>query len=375
MNRSYKQPDKPRGRLRRGAVIGFTAFLLLVAGVTVAFAISGLAHTQAVQAMEMAGISLVGSQVQVSNATPTPTVTSSSTATETLTVTSTATASPTQTETVIPTATQTPTVTVSPTATQTPTVSPTPTDSPTATPTASLTATATTTPTATWTAAPSPTASATAPPTVTPTLTPTTPAVFPSPTVIAVATPSAGTARPGPTIVLAVGAAVLLLAATVFGVALILLRRRRPARDTKAPPPTPGPPAIPPKNGQPVLPPEKRGLLTPVRPQPGISYLESRSRSAGVLYCPLDKPVVTIGRDLENDLILDASFEGWQTVSRRHATIENDGQRAIVVDQDSCNGVYINDRRTGTNVLRDGCTVRFGNVEFIFRKNQGGGVS
>lgn len=107
---------------------------------------------------------------------------------------------------------------------------------------------------------------------------------------------------------------------------------------------------------------------------PGVPYLESRSRPGGVVYCPLDKPVVAIGRDQDNDLIVDTSFQGWQTVSRRHASIERQGQRVIVSDKGSRNGTYVNNRRAGTSILQDGWLVRFGEVEFLFRSNQEGGV-
>jgi sulfite reductase (NADPH) flavoprotein alpha-component len=93
------------------------------------------------------------------------------------------------------------------------------------------------------------------------------------------------------------------------------------------------------------------------------------------LYCPLDKTAITVGRDAGNDLVVDATFPGWQTVSRRHATIECLDQCVIVSDQGSRNGTYVNNRRTGTNILRDGWLVRFGEVEFLFRSNQKGGVS
>lgn len=94
-----------------------------------------------------------------------------------------------------------------------------------------------------------------------------------------------------------------------------------------------------------------------------------------MVHCALTKPTITVGRGPENDLKIDGSFEGWQTVSHRHAVLEYDGQRAVVRDQNSTNGVYVNDRRTGTNLLRDGWKIKFGAVEFIFRENRGGGVS
>ena len=63
---------------------------------------------------------------------------------------------------------------------------------------------------------------------------------------------------------------------------------------------------------------------------------------------------------------------GWPTVSRTHARIEFDGERFVLVDQNSRNGVYINGQRTGENVLYDGCIVSFGQVQFAFRMNRGG---
>jgi hypothetical protein len=161
----------------------------------------------------------------------------------------------------------------------------------------------------------------------------------------------------------------ILLIAALLAVALILRKRqRRPPG--KQPTPTKIPPSAGPLPGS-----EIRAVLTSVRPQVGAPYLESRNRSAGVLYCPLNKPTAKIGRDLNNDLIVDASFQDWETVSGLHAVVEYDGKRAVMVDQGSLNGVYVNNRRTGTNALQDGWTVSFGKVAFIFRANQGGRTS
>jgi len=123
-------------------------------------------------------------------ATATVTPTATATATGTATVTPTGTVTATRTATVIPTPTRTGTPTVTPTATPTrtgtptvtPTATPTRTGTPTVTPTATATATrtATATPTATVTATRTATATATA--TATPTVTPTVTAT-PTPTV------------------------------------------------------------------------------------------------------------------------------------------------------------------------------------------------
>jgi len=113
-------------------------------------------------------------------------------------------------------------------------------------------------------------------------------------------------------------------------------------------------------------------LVTTVRPAPGIPYLESLDRPAGVVYCPLTQPVTTIGRDPVNDLVIDEPFVGWPTVSRNHSRIERDGGDFVVVDLESQNGVYVNNQRTGENLLRDGDVVNFGKVQFAFRLKREG---
>ena len=113
-----------------------------------------------------------------------------------------------------------------------------------------------------------------------------------------------------------------------------------------------------------------------MQPERGIPYLKSLGRPAGTVYCRLDRPVTHIGRadDGSNDLVIDEHFVGWPTVSRTHALIERDGERFVMVDLDSENGVYVNGQRTGVNILYDGCTVGFGQVHFLFLMNQEGGV-
>jgi ABC transport system ATP-binding/permease protein len=53
-----------------------------------------------------------------------------------------------------------------------------------------------------------------------------------------------------------------------------------------------------------------------------------------------EKAIVTIGRDLSNDVVLDSP-----TVSRFHAQIEKIGQRYRLVDLNSANGSFVNDQR------------------------------
>ena len=105
-------------------------------------------------------------------------------------------------------------------------------------------------------------------------------------------------------------------------------------------------------------------------PAVGTPYLQSLTRPAGTIYFPLTKGVITVGRDKENDLIIDESFIGWQTVSRRHAQIERDGADIVLVDLGATNGVQINGQQTGSNLLQHDCTISVGQIQFAFCINK-----
>jgi pSer/pThr/pTyr-binding forkhead associated (FHA) protein len=75
---------------------------------------------------------------------------------------------------------------------------------------------------------------------------------------------------------------------------------------------------------------------------------------------------LTIGRAADNDLVIDAAVEGAETVSDYHARIYFDMGHWIVKDLDSQNGIYVNDRRTGHNLLEDGWLLQVGGVKMTF---------
>ncbi|MCX7856208.1 MAG: FHA domain-containing protein [Anaerolineae bacterium] len=81
---------------------------------------------------------------------------------------------------------------------------------------------------------------------------------------------------------------------------------------------------------------------------------------------------MTVGRAPDNDLIITPEFAGWETVSRHHARIYRRGENWVVEDLGSTNGIYINGRRTGRNLLRDGWRLEVGSVAFTFRAGRGG---
>src|SRR5689334_5617446 len=72
-----------------------------------------------------------------------------------------------------------------------------------------------------------------------------------------------------------------------------------------------------------------------------------------------------VGRDVSCSLRLSDD-----SVSRRHAAIEVEGDNHFVVDLKSTNGTFVNERRvTEREVLMNGDRVRFGNQIFKYLKS------
>ena len=80
----------------------------------------------------------------------------------------------------------------------------------------------------------------------------------------------------------------------------------------------------------------------------------------------ISRPTVTIGRDPGNDLPIDETIPGWQTVSREHALISRHDRGYVIEDLGSQNGVRVNGRLTPKNLLRNGWQVTVGSVSFRF---------
>jgi hypothetical protein len=74
----------------------------------------------------------------------------------------------------------------------------------------------------------------------------------------------------------------------------------------------------------------------------------------------------TIGRDMNNNLIIDESFPQWQSVSRKHAQIIQHSQGYVVEDRASQNKLRVQGRPTERNLLRNGWKLHVGGVEFTF---------
>ena len=92
-----------------------------------------------------------------------------------------------------------------------------------------------------------------------------------------------------------------------------------------------------------------------------VGYLHFRDQPEREGF-PVVGPRVRIGRQRDNDLVL-----GDASVSRHHAEIQvgNDGSLTLV-DLDSLNGVFVNERQVKSAGLADGDSVEIGDVRFVF---------
>jgi hypothetical protein len=112
------------------------------------------------------------------------------------------------------------------------------------------------------------------------------------------------------------------------------------------------------------------------QPEP-FTVLVARGHDCSVAVFRLDalgKDAVTIGRDPDNDLVVD-----HQAVSRHHAVIEWRGDRYVVRDLDSKSGTHVSYNGdpaqekpiTGReNAIKDRSTVRFGPASYTFLHHQ-----
>ena len=302
-----------------------TKRLPFAAGLALLWVIAGaVLPVHAARSSQLAGLPNAKAAVQITTpltATPTISGTLASPLTVTLALPLGARSAPTVTPTHTPTPIPTPTDTPTPTPTRTPTSSPRPTASSTNTPT------------------PTPTNTATRTATPTPTLTPT-PTATPSLAEAAITYVSNNG-------LLVAGACLLPLIFLGLLLVFLILWSRRRRKPTPSPTPTvPAPPSV-------------------------GAYLESGHARGGPRRFELKPEGVTIGRASENDLAITEDYPGWESVSQRHAWIYRWANHWIIEDINSRNGVYINGRRTGRNLLQDGWQLDIGKVDFVFHTNTG----
>ena len=153
-------------------------------------------------------------------------------------------------------------------------------------------------------------------------------------------------------VLLLIGGLFLLAGLAIIG--LLLTRRRRAPRPARGDAPVAVRPvtAPPPVGAETVT-----GVLMPV-------YLQLEGDAPQSF--AINETPFAIGRDPANNLMIDETFPGWETVSREHALISRHERGYVVEDLGSQNGVRVNGRLTPKNLLRSGWQVSIGGVTFRF---------
>ena len=87
---------------------------------------------------------------------------------------------------------------------------------------------------------------------------------------------------------------------------------------------------------------------------------------AGKQTIPLESTLVTVGRGLNNDIILEDA-----RVSRTHAQIRYRARRFWVADVGSTNGTYVNGAAVEEQALKHGDVISLGGLEIGFQEGRG----
>lgn len=80
-----------------------------------------------------------------------------------------------------------------------------------------------------------------------------------------------------------------------------------------------------------------------------------------------EKEHLTIGRTADNDIVLDN-----RGVSRRHAQIDFSGEGALLTDNDSLNGTFVNQAKVSEHLLKDADVITIGKFDLIFKNIENG---
>ncbi|MDQ6603745.1 MAG: DUF3662 domain-containing protein [Chloroflexota bacterium] len=97
-------------------------------------------------------------------------------------------------------------------------------------------------------------------------------------------------------------------------------------------------------------------------PQGVVAYLAVQQGALAGRTFPLRFADITIGRALDNDVVLESN-----DISRRHVRIEPAGTLLRLIDLGSTNGTRVNGRRVQEHLLRDGDLVELGSTQLLFR--------
>lgn len=76
------------------------------------------------------------------------------------------------------------------------------------------------------------------------------------------------------------------------------------------------------------------------------------------------KKRISIGRTSDNDVVLDN-----KAVSRKHAQIEFGDDSALVIDNESLNGTFVNNRKVNEEILKDSDQITIGKFNLVYHQD------
>jgi pSer/pThr/pTyr-binding forkhead associated (FHA) protein len=76
------------------------------------------------------------------------------------------------------------------------------------------------------------------------------------------------------------------------------------------------------------------------------------------------KKIINIGRSSDNDIVLDN-----KAVSRKHAQIEFGDDSALIIDNESLNGTFVNKRKVTEEILKDEDQITIGKFDLVYHLN------
>jgi pSer/pThr/pTyr-binding forkhead associated (FHA) protein len=80
-----------------------------------------------------------------------------------------------------------------------------------------------------------------------------------------------------------------------------------------------------------------------------------------------EKEYLSIGRTSDNDIVLDN-----RGVSRKHARIDFTGYEAVLIDNESLNGTFVNSKKVTEEKLRDKDVITIGKFDLEYHSGPGG---
>ena len=79
---------------------------------------------------------------------------------------------------------------------------------------------------------------------------------------------------------------------------------------------------------------------------------------------PLHEKITTLGRQLENNVVLHEEF-----LSRFHAEIALENEQYVLYDKNSTGGTYVNGKRIDRHILNSGDLIALANIQIMFINN------